>query len=141
MLDDEMRGRISLQSFSSIPRKLGHGHLHFLFLVKSTHDMAQRQARGAAARAEIPALQLSKILAVVVDVAIFLPWHQVHASAPPHLLSTVSRCFCVASAVFSCPRRRVTCIVSCVDLPCRRRASCRSESLGAGGLCIGVCLL
>jgi hypothetical protein len=77
---------------------------------------------GATARAENLAFQSLRLLAVVVDVAIFLPLLLVHGSAPPHHFSTASRCFCAASAVFCRPGRRMTCIAPGVDRPCRRRA-------------------
>lgn len=127
--------------FSSIPRKLGQVHLPsslFSFIRRTTQLM---EKLGAMARVEIQALQLSRILAVVVDVAIFLPSLQVRRSAPPHLFSTVSRCFCVARANFCRPRRWR-------DLHCSVRRSalqaariCRSASLGPGPLCVGACLL
>ena len=116
MFDDEMGQRISLQSFSSIPRRLGQGHHRFLILVNLTFTTSLTEKLGAAARVENPAFQLSRILAVVVDVALFLPWVQVRGSAPPHLFSTASRCFCVASAVF-CHLRRLS------DLHCIVRRS------------------
>jgi hypothetical protein len=39
MCDDEMDGRISLPSFSGIPRQLGQVHLHGSFFVDSTDGM------------------------------------------------------------------------------------------------------
>jgi hypothetical protein len=117
-----MGGRISLQSFSSIPPKLGQVHLQSSILVNLNFSHSLTERLGAAARAENLAFQSSRLLAVVVDVAIFLPLLQAYGSAPPHLFSTVSRCFCAASAVSCRSGCRMTCITWCVDRPCRRRA-------------------
>jgi hypothetical protein len=86
-------------------------------LIRPTTQLTEKL--GAIARVEIQALQLSRILAVVVDVALFLPSLSVQGSAPPHLFSTASRCFCVASANFCRPKNAC---VTCIDLPCRWRA-------------------
>lgn len=104
MFNDDMGGRISLQSFSSIPPKLGQAHLQFSNLINLNFPHSLTERLGAAARAENLAFQSLRLLAVVVDVAIFLPLLLVYGSAPPHLFSTDSRCFCAASAVFCRPR-------------------------------------
>jgi hypothetical protein len=108
--------------FHRFPPKLGQAHLQFPTLINLNFSHSLTEGPGAAARAENLAFQSSRLLAVVVDVAIFLPLLQVYGSAPPHLFSTVSRCFCAASAAFCRPGRRMTCITWCGDRPCRRRA-------------------
>lgn len=109
--------------FSSIPRKLGRVHLQIFFCFH--FDLSHRSLKNWELRQgwKIEPSSCSRILAVVVDVAVFLPWLQIHGSAPPHLFSTASRCFCVCKRRFSdVPGRWVTCIAACVDLPCGRRA-------------------
>jgi hypothetical protein len=119
-----MARRISLQiHFLSIPRKLGQVHLQIFIWVISTRHLAHCKAGSRQRGWKIPALRVSRILAVVVDVAVFLPWLQRYGSAPPHLFSTASRCFCVCKRRFSvAPDVELTCIAACVDPPCRRRA-------------------
>jgi hypothetical protein len=122
MCNDEMGGTNLLAFiFIDSPKARAGASLLFDFgQFEFSHSLTGKL--GAIARAENLAFQSLRLLAVVVDVAFFLPLLLVHGSAPPHLFSTASCCFCTASAVFCHPGRRMTRIAPCVDRPCRRRA-------------------